>query len=176
MELKLRRIRFKGTQLQARNHVSETRLICLSPLNMDRSVNAGRLPRTDPVQPSNSRVPSRSVEFLGGSDEKPYSRQQAEALTQSGFVRKIRMDIGNWETPSSSLGRIVGISYSCRPWIRSRTNGNLGFRIAGYSSTWISFGFKRSDRTCILILGNGFAVFPWATSGSPPTGSSENSI
>jgi hypothetical protein len=31
-----------------------------------------RLPRTDPVQLSNSRVPSRSVEFLGESDEKPF--------------------------------------------------------------------------------------------------------
>ena len=29
-------------------------------------------PKTDPVQLSNSRVPSRSVEFLGESDEKPF--------------------------------------------------------------------------------------------------------
>ncbi len=40
-------------------------------VSMKRSI-ADDKPRTDPVQLSNSRAPSRSVEFLGESDEKPF--------------------------------------------------------------------------------------------------------
>ena len=39
---------------------------------MDWSVNTGHLPRTGFVQLSNRRAPSRSVEFLGESDEKSF--------------------------------------------------------------------------------------------------------
>ncbi len=42
------------------------------PLHARSASISQHWPRTDPVQLSNSRVPSRSVEFLGESDEKPF--------------------------------------------------------------------------------------------------------